>query len=133
VGSADAALMSADDELLAAPEEPKPEPRRPFDERQVKNQLEANALACRRPPGEPRLHLELQKMANAGREEPVGAKERERQAAVAKARLSLRLIFNNREACQTAPLSLNDAFEVAVGSIFPLKIMQWPESLKLQV
>jgi hypothetical protein len=99
-------------------------------------QVEHHALSCRRPPGEPKLTLELQRSSTAATtsaEAEVDQRERARRAAVAKSRLSLRLIFNHREACQTAPLPLNDDFEVAVGSIFPLKIMQWPESLKLQV
>ena len=51
--------MADDEALLAEPEAKKPEQPLPFDENVSMEEIEKRALECRRPPGEPRIHLEL--------------------------------------------------------------------------
>ena len=45
----------------------------------------------------------------------------------------VRLFFNGKQVCQSASRPLSDDFVVPFGHIFPLRIVQWPESLRLQV
>jgi hypothetical protein len=58
-GSADANEMADDEALLADTESEKPEQPQPFNEEQTKKDLEKHASECKRPPGEPKIHLEL--------------------------------------------------------------------------
>ena len=48
---ADATEMAEDDALLAEVEDVKPEEPKPYDEIQIKAEIEKAALTCRRPPG----------------------------------------------------------------------------------
>ena len=103
-----------------------------------------NAKRCRRSPGEPRLALELTSTGRTGSRsgnapEPDGAardnRELNRRNAAAKARVFVRIYFNGKEVCQTASKNLisGDDFVVHIGQIFPIQIMQLPESVTLQV
>jgi coiled-coil and C2 domain-containing protein 2A len=56
-----------------------------------------------------------------------------RRIATSKTKIFVKLIFNGKEACQSASKALNDDFVVPIGQIFQLRIVQWPESLRLQV
>ena len=107
-------------------------------------QIVENAKRCRRPPGEPRLALELSATGRTGSRsgnvpEPGSAardnRELNRRNAAAKARVFVRIYFNGKEVCQTASKNLisGDDFVVHIGQIFPIQIMQLPESVTLQV
>ena len=107
-------------------------------------QIVENAKRCRRPPGEPRLALELSATGRTGSRsgnvpEPDSAardnREMNRRNAAAKARVFVRIYFNGKEVCQTASKNLisGDDFVVHIGQIFPIQIMQLPESVTLQV
>ena len=48
---ADATEMAEDDALLAEVEAEKPEEPKPYNEMQIKAEIEKAALTCRRPPG----------------------------------------------------------------------------------
>jgi len=60
-------------------------------------------------------------------------REKSRRQAVAKTKIYLKIFFNGKEVCQTAPKALSEDFVVHLGQIYPLQIVQWPRTLKLQV
>ncbi len=59
--------------------------------------------------------------------------ELSRRQATSKAKIFVKLFFNGKEVCQSSSKPISDDFVVPFGHIFPLRIVQWPESLKLQV
>lgn len=62
-------------------------------------------------------------------------REINRRNAASKARIFVKIFFNGKEVCQTAskPLLSSDDFVVHIGQIFPIQILQLPETLVLQV
>ena len=111
-------------------------------------QIAENAERCRRPPGKPRMVLELgfpaaAAASAAGRggggrgagEDVHDNREINRRNAAAKTKIFVKIFFNGKAVCQTASKSLlsNRDFLIHIGQIFPLQIMQLPETLKLQV
>lgn len=56
-----------------------------------------------------------------------------RREDVAKRYLFTKVLYNNKEVSRTDNRSLNSDFRVHFGQIFNLKIVNWPESIKLQV
>ena len=59
--------------------------------------------------------------------------ELSRRQATSKTKVFVRLFFNGKEVCQSSSRPVSDDFMVPFGHIFPLRIVQWPESLRLQV
>ena len=161
-GSADMTEMARDDELLAQNEQEKPEPPSKFDAAAVRQQvscsinsilrkkkgtsitrspfifkLEAAARACRRPPGETKIFLELLctgvKSSNDKKNSVQDNREQSRRNAANKKKIFVKVFFNGKEVCQSTSKPITDDFAVPIGQIFPIQIVQWPESLKLQV
>ena len=130
-------LVHRDEKLLAAPEEQKPTLLDEFDEKEAKEKIEANALKYRRPPGETKLSLELNRSAPMDKEnDQVHRDNREtsrRNQANVKTKIILKLFYNGKQVCQSGARPLTDEFFVPFGQIFPLRITQWPESLKVQI
>ena len=143
--------VSRDEEILAAPEEKKPDPPGEFDPVQVraevslfhKNylarlfnvlifQLDSKARLCRRPPGETKIVLELSQNGTVDKEVQDN-RETSRRHAAQKMKVFVKIFFNGKEVCQTSAKPLGDEFSVPVAQIFPLQITQWPESLKIKV
>ena len=71
----------------------------------------------------------------SGPEDVHDNREINRRNAVSKTRVFVKIFFNGKEVCQTSSKSLgsNEDFVVHIGQIFPIQIMQWPETLLLQV
>ena len=134
-GTADANEMADDEALLAQAEQTKPEMPDPWNENRVKKALEEHALACRRPPGEPKIYLELvtNHSTSANHEITQDNRELNRRNAVSKTKIFTRIFFNGKEVCQSSAKLLSSDFVVQVGQIFPIQILQLPESLTLQI
>jgi coiled-coil and C2 domain-containing protein 2A len=60
-------------------------------------------------------------------------RELNRRNAVSKTKIFTRIFFNGKEVCQSASRSLPQDFVVQLGQIFPIQIVQWPETLTLQI
>lgn len=133
-GSADANEMADDEALLAEPESKKPEPPQSFDEESTRSSLEKHALECRRPPGEPKLHLEwINSSGNGNNSETHDNRELNRRNALSKTKIFAKIFFNGKEVCTSSSKSLSTDFVIQVGQIFPIQIVQLPEHLKLQI
>jgi coiled-coil and C2 domain-containing protein 2A len=59
--------------------------------------------------------------------------ELSRRQATSKTKVFVKLFFNGKEVVQSASKPVSDDFVVPYGHIFPLRIVQWPESLRLQI
>ena len=131
--------MAKDDELLAAPAPEKPEAPPEFDNDAEFRKIRTKAEKCRRVPGDPRVVLEL--VSHQGKttdnilDEVHDNRELNRRNAMAKTKMSAKIFFNGKEVCQSSAktISTNDGFVVHFGQIYPVQIMQWPESLKVQL
>ena len=134
-GSADATEMAEDDALLVEPEAEKPEEPKYFNEKQMKTELENKAMDCRRPPGEPKIYLELMTaLGNGNNNDNVhDNREIQRRTAVSKTKVFTRIFFNGKEVCQSSSRPIHPDFVIQIGQIFPIQIVQLPETLKLQI
>ena len=125
--------MADDEALLAEPEAKKPEQPLSFDEQASIDEIEKRALDCRRPPGEPKIHLELVTSNINSSNEAHDNRELNRRNAVSKSKIFTKIFFNGKEVCQSMSKPLTSDFVVQVGQIFPLQIVQLPELLTLQI
>ena len=84
--------------------------------------------------GEPKLFLELHLN---GKTTPVGDiydnREINRRNAVTKTKIFFKVFFNGKEVCQSSLKLIGQDFIIPVGQIFPIQIIHWPETLKVQI
>ncbi|XP_040568935.2 coiled-coil and C2 domain-containing protein 2A [Lepeophtheirus salmonis] len=139
-GTAELADIAADEKIISTPDIEKPKPVTDFDWELVKKKVTENAFKCRKPPGEPRLYLELtQTQSTAGSTTTIGKegihdnREKIRQNAVSKTKISVRVYINGKEACHASPNSLTPEFTCQIGRIFPIQVLQWPETITIQI
>jgi len=45
----------------------------------------------------------------------------------------VKIFYNQKEVCSSRPQPLGPRFVVSIGQLFPIRILQWPESLKVEV
>uniref|UniRef100_H2ZAP6 CC2D2A N-terminal C2 domain-containing protein n=1 Tax=Ciona savignyi TaxID=51511 RepID=H2ZAP6_CIOSA len=110
----------------------KPDKPAPFDKDAVRNDVMNQLLANRRNPGEAKISLELTHTVNITPISSVPALESSRRRAMQKSTMS-RVLFNGREVFLTDPKTLTSDFKLNFGSIFRVRIAQWPESLKVEL
>ncbi|XP_030642577.1 coiled-coil and C2 domain-containing protein 2A [Chanos chanos] len=111
----------------------KPEaPERP-DVEALEQQVREKAARIRRKPGEPVLVPELTASGPITPNEQCPRGEFARREDVAKRSLFVKVLYNDKEVSRTDSRTLNTDFRVHFGQIFNLKIVNWPESIKLQV
>uniref|UniRef100_A0A8C8LP92 C2 domain-containing protein n=1 Tax=Oncorhynchus tshawytscha TaxID=74940 RepID=A0A8C8LP92_ONCTS len=111
----------------------KPDPPEEPDMEGVEEQVREKASRIRRKPGEPILMPELTASGPITPNEQCPRGEFARREDVAKRYLFTKVLYNNKEVSRTDNRSLNSDFRVHFGQIFNLKIVNWPESIKLQV
>ncbi|XP_039607444.1 coiled-coil and C2 domain-containing protein 2A isoform X1 [Polypterus senegalus] len=111
----------------------KPQRPDPVDCAALEQQVREKAVAFRKRPGEPILIPELTTAGNVTPNELCPRGEILRREDTLKHSVFIKVVFNNKEVSQTASRTLNSDFRVHFGQIFNLKIINWPESLKLQV
>ena len=133
-GSIDAKIFADDEELLAQPEPDKPVPPPEFSEAKERQEIETRAKEFRRHPGEPKLFLELQLN---GKTTPAADiydnREINRRNAVTKTKIFFKVFFNGKEVCQSSLKLIGQDFIIPVGQIFPIQIIHWPDTLKIQI
>lgn len=125
--------MAEDEALLAEPEAMKPDQPQPFNENQTKEEIEKRALQCRRPPGEPKIHLEIVNTSNHSNSETHDNRELNRRNAVSKTKVFAKIYFNGKEVCTSPSKPMPGDFVIQIGQIFPIQILQLPEHLTLQI
>nr|XP_018671326.2 coiled-coil and C2 domain-containing protein 2A isoform X3 [Ciona intestinalis] len=111
----------------------KPDKPPPFDDVTVKNEVMNDLIVNRRNPGEARISLELTHTTTITPTPSVPPSEANRRRAMQKTSSNLRVLFNGREVFQTEPKILSSDFKLNFGSIFRVRIAQWPESLKVEL
>ena len=133
-GGVDATQFAEDEETLAKPEPEKPDQPVQFEAAKVREELEAAAGRCRRQPGEPRLILELTLTGGVTRTADIyDNREVNRQNAVSKTKVFIKVFFNGKEVCQTSSKLIGQDFVVPIGHIFPIQIVHWPQTLTLEI
>uniref|UniRef100_A0A8C1JTA6 Coiled-coil and C2 domain containing 2A n=1 Tax=Cyprinus carpio TaxID=7962 RepID=A0A8C1JTA6_CYPCA len=120
-----------EEELGEEPEKPEP-PEKP-DTGDLEEQVREKAARIRRKPGEPVLIPELTVSGPITPNEQCPRAEFARREDVAKRALFIKVLYNDKEVSRTDSRTLNMDFRVHFGQIFNLKIVNWPESIKLQV
>ena len=60
-------------------------------------------------------------------------REINRRTAVTKTKIFFKVFFNGKEVCQSSLKLIGQDFIIPVGQIFPIQIIHWPESLKVQI
>ena len=61
-------------------------------------------------------------------------RELNRRTAVNRSRVLLRLLYNSKAVCTSQTKVLGQDFVIPVGQIFPIQILQWPDSgLRIQI
>ncbi|CAM4682986.1 unnamed protein product [Leuciscus chuanchicus] len=121
----------SEEELGEEPEKPDP-PEKP-DMGSLEEQVREKAARIRRKPGEPVLIPELTVSGPVTPNEQCPRAEFARREDVSKRALFIKVLYNDKEVSRTDSRALNMDFRVHFGQIFNLKIVNWPESIKLQV
>ncbi|XP_016059696.1 PREDICTED: coiled-coil and C2 domain-containing protein 2A [Miniopterus natalensis] len=111
----------------------KPLPPEPTDRAVLEQQVRERAARSRRRPGEPTLVPELSLAGSVTPNDQCPRAEALRREDVKRRSVYLKVIFNNKEVSRTESRPLGADFRVHFGQIFNLQIVNWPESLKLQV
>uniref|UniRef100_A0A4W4DTT0 C2 domain-containing protein n=1 Tax=Electrophorus electricus TaxID=8005 RepID=A0A4W4DTT0_ELEEL len=115
-------------------EEPvKPEAPEKPDLAGLEQQVRKKAAKIRRRPGEPVLLPELTTAGPVTPNEQCPRGELARREDVTKRSLYIKVLYNDKEVSRTDSRSLSTDFRVHFGQIFNLKIVNLPESIKLQV
>lgn len=112
-----------------------PRPARPpkFDEAAEYEQLKENARLKRRAPGEPILTPELLTSANVTPIDQVIRPEKQRRTEMQNWSAFVTVLFNGKEVSRTVVKRLAADFSIHFGEIRNIRIVQWPENIKLQL
>ncbi|KAK2824932.1 hypothetical protein Q7C36_018859 [Tachysurus vachellii] len=111
----------------------KPEPPEKPDTASAEQQVREKAAKIRRKPGESVLVPELTVSGPVTNNEQCARGELARREDVAKRSLFIKVLYNGKEVSRTDSRSLSTDFRVHFGQMFNLKIINWPESIRLQV
>ncbi|KAL2089530.1 hypothetical protein ACEWY4_014218 [Coilia grayii] len=114
-------------------EPPKPDPPEEPDLEAVEQRVREKASRIRRKPGEPILVPELSASSSVTPNEQCPRAESSRRQDVSKRSLFVKVLYNDKEVSRTDSRALTADFRVHFGQIFNLKVINWPESIKLQV
>ncbi|XP_032541704.1 coiled-coil and C2 domain-containing protein 2A isoform X2 [Chiroxiphia lanceolata] len=111
----------------------KPIPPKMASRLEIEQQVREKADSCRRKPGEPVLIPELVLSGNVTPTEECPRAEVLRREDVKKRSAFIKVLFNSKEVSRTVTRPISSDFRVHFGQIFNLQIINWPESLKLQI
>ncbi|KFP75461.1 Coiled-coil and C2 domain-containing protein 2A, partial [Acanthisitta chloris] len=111
----------------------KPIPPKMPNSLEIKQQVREKADNCRRKPGEPALIPKLVLSGSITPTEQCPRAEVLRREDVKKRSAFIRVLFNSKEVSRTVTRPITSDFRVHFGQIFNLQIINWPESLKLQI
>lgn len=112
-----------------------PRPTRPpkFDEATEYATLKENARLKRRAPGEPIFIPELLMNANVTPIDQVTRSEKQRRTEMPYWSALIKVLFNGKEVSRTMVKRLAADFSIHFGEIHNIRIVQWPENIKLQI
>ncbi|XP_013408980.1 coiled-coil and C2 domain-containing protein 2A-like isoform X3 [Lingula anatina] len=122
-----------DDEILAQENLTKPEKPAKVTEANIREIVKEKAIRNKRSPGEPKLYPELTNTATITPTNQVPRAEQQRREDLGKYKMFVKVLFNNKEVSRTHVRPLNQEFRVSFAQIFNIQIMQWPQSVRLQV
>eukprot|EP00112_Aurelia_sp_Birch-Aquarium-sp1_P013608 Seg2891.1 transcript_id=Seg2891.1/GoldUCD/mRNA.D3Y31 product="Coiled-coil and C2 domain-containing protein 2A" protein_id=Seg2891.1/GoldUCD/D3Y31 len=128
-----AAMMDEQEQPEDTEPLPRPEPPTDFDEAAALSSIEERLKKCRRRPGEAILTPELQSGTNVTVTEQCPRAEQLRRAEIKNAKYFIKVMFNDKEVSRTAVKSLSSDFTIQFGQILNMQVLQWPESIKLQI
>ncbi|XP_074397877.1 coiled-coil and C2 domain-containing protein 2A isoform X3 [Zonotrichia albicollis] len=111
----------------------KPIPPKVANSLEIEQQVREKAEKCRRKPGEPILVPELTLSGSITPTEQCPRAEVLRREDVKKRSAFIKVLFNSKEVSRTVTRPISSDFRVHFGQIFNLQIINWPESLKLQI
>ncbi|XP_012579493.1 PREDICTED: coiled-coil and C2 domain-containing protein 2A [Condylura cristata] len=111
----------------------KPVPPERADQAVMEQQVRERAAQNRRRPGEPTLVPELSLAGSVTPNDQCPRVEVSRREDVRRRSVHVKVLFNNKEVSRTDSRPLGPDFRVHFGQIFNLQIVNWPESLSLQV
>ncbi|NXG17571.1 C2D2A protein, partial [Grallaria varia] len=111
----------------------KPIPPKMASSLEIEQQVREKADNCRRKPGEPILIPELVLSGSITPTEQCPRAEVLRREDVKKRSAFIKVLFNSKEVSRTVTRPISSDFRVHFGQIFNLQIINWPESLKLQI
>ncbi|XP_067894068.1 coiled-coil and C2 domain-containing protein 2A isoform X2 [Heterodontus francisci] len=131
--SADKQQAEGTEESLMVEEFPKPDPPEQVDALLVEQQVRATAARIRRKPGEPVLTPELSMTATVTPTSQCPRGEQLRRQDVQRSTLYAKVLFNNKEVSRTSSRTLTADFRIHFGQIFNVQIVNWPESIKIQI
>ncbi|XP_035270947.1 coiled-coil and C2 domain-containing protein 2A isoform X2 [Anguilla anguilla] len=120
-----------EEELEEEPAKPAPPERQ--DPGAVEQEVREKASRIRRKPGEPVLLPELTTSGSTTPNQLCPRGEFARREDVARRSLFARILYNDKEVSRTDSRTLAPEFRVHFGQIFNLKIVNWPESIRIQV
>ncbi|XP_059502667.1 coiled-coil and C2 domain-containing protein 2A isoform X2 [Stegostoma tigrinum] len=112
---------------------PKPDPPEQVDVSLIEQQVRETAARIRRKPGEPVLTPELSMTAPVTPTDQCPRGEQLRRQDVQRSSLYAKIIFNNKEVSRTSSQTLSADFRIHFGQIFNVQIINWPESIKIQI
>ncbi|XP_069688134.1 coiled-coil and C2 domain-containing protein 2A [Periplaneta americana] len=118
------------EESLKSEDEPKPPAK--VDMGIVRSEAMEKFSQSFRPPGEPKLYLELSTNSHVD-QNPSYPNEQQRRAAVKRCDVYVKIFYNQKEVCSSRPQPLGSRFNVSIGQLFSIRILQWPESLKVEI
>ncbi|XP_078257188.1 coiled-coil and C2 domain-containing protein 2A isoform X3 [Rhinoraja longicauda] len=121
------------DESLTAEEFPKPDPPEPVDPSVIEEQVRATTARIYRKPGEPFLYPELTMTATVTPTNQCPRGEQLRSQDAQRCTLFAKVLFNNKEVSRTSSRTLGADFKIHFGQIFNMQIVNWPESIKIQI
>ncbi|XP_021920038.1 coiled-coil and C2 domain-containing protein 2A isoform X3 [Zootermopsis nevadensis] len=98
----------------------------------VRSEVMEGLFQSFRPPGEPKVYLELT-TSEAIDQNPGCPNEQQRRTAVKRCDLYVKIFYNQKEVCSSHLQPLGPRFSVSIGQLFPIRILQWPESLKVEL
>lgn len=112
-----------------------PRPTRPpkFDEIEEYENLKENARQNKRAPGEPILIPELTMTTSVSPIDQVTRPEKLRRSEMQNWSAFIKVLFNGKEVSRTVVKRLASDFSIHFGEIHNIRIVQWPETIKLQV
>ncbi|KAJ8278292.1 hypothetical protein GJAV_G00086040 [Gymnothorax javanicus] len=120
-----------EEELGAEPQKPALPERQ--DPEALEQQVREKASRIRRRPGEAVLQPELSASSSTTPNQLCPRGELARREDVGRRSLFARVLYNDKEVSRTDSRALSQDFRVHFGQIFNLRIVNWPESIRIQV
>ena len=97
------------------------------------NEIQNNAVKCRKVPGDPILTIELTHTVVITPIEECPPTEQKRRKDIVKSSYYGKLFYNNSEVTRTPNVNLTSDFTLSFGESACLQVVHWPESIKFEL